>query len=284
VLTFTTGFASIGAMSAQRWSWAALVAGLGLSALAVDPLTLNAYLGITLFSVVVPWLVGRLWASRRHHREDARRRERAAAEAVAAERLRLAQELHDVVSHNVGMIAIQAGAADVLLAKDPARTRESLHAIEHGARSTLLELRRLLGLLRSEDPQPLTPHAGLAGLPSLVEPVRRAGLEVDVRTAGAPVAVREAVEVTAYRVVQEALTNAVAHAGRCRVAVTLSWSADDLCIEVSDDGAARPGTSRGGYGLTGIRERVTALGGTVSAGPRADGGFSVRVLLPLAAP
>jgi signal transduction histidine kinase len=284
VLTFTTGFASIGAMSQRRWSWAALVTGLALSSLAVRPLTLNDYLGISLFSILVPWLVGRLWARRREVREAEQRREAAGADAVAAERLRLAQELHDAVSHNVGMIAIQAGAADVLLDKDPARTRESLHAIEDGARSTLLELRRLLGLLRSDDPQPLTPRTTLAGLPELIDPVRGAGLEVVVQAMGDPVQVGDRVEAAAYRVVQEALTNAVAHAGPCRVAVTLRWSADELDVEVSDDGAGRPGTSHGGYGLTGIRERVTAIGGTVTAGPRADGGFTVRALLPVAAP
>jgi signal transduction histidine kinase len=182
------------------------------------------------------------------------------------------------------MIAVQAGAADVLLDKDPRRSRESLHAIEAGARSTLLELRRLLGLLRDDDPQPLTARPTLAALPDLIEPLGRAGIPVALEAVGDPMPVSPDVEVTAYRVVQEALTNAIAHAGPCRVTVTLGYSVDGLDVQVSDDGSGRPGTSRGGYGLAGLAERVAAVGGSVTAGPRASGGFTVRALLPLADP
>jgi signal transduction histidine kinase len=284
VLTFTIGFASTGAMPQRRWSWAVLLAGLALSPLAVRPLTLNDWLGISLFSIAVPWLVGRLWARRREALDESRRRDEAAAEAVAAERLRLARELHDVVSHNVGMIAVQAGAADITLDRDPARSRESLRAIESGARSTLQELRRMLGLLRADDPDPLAAPATRAALPRLLDPVQRAGVEVTLQVGGCPVAVGPDVEVAAYRLVQEALTNAVAHAGPCRVEVRLDWSADRLTVDVSDDGRPTPGTSGSGYGLTGIRERVTTLGGSVSAGPRAGGGFAVRAVLPVGRP
>jgi signal transduction histidine kinase len=181
------------------------------------------------------------------------------------------------------MIAVQAGAADVLLDKDPAASRTALRAIEDGARATLLELRRLLGLLRTDDPEPRTARSTLAGLPALIEPLERAGVQVSLAASGDPVPLRPEVEVAAYRVVQESLTNVVAHAGPCRVQVTVRYGPEELDVEVSDDGAAQPGSGRGGYGLTGIRERVAALGGSVDAGPRTDGGFTVHALLPLGA-
>jgi len=281
VLTFTIGFFSIGAMPARGRSLVALATALVLSLFAVTPLTLNDYLAVTLSSIALPWLVGALWSRHRSSRREEERRREAAEFAVAAERLRLAQELHDVVSHNVGMIAVQAGAADVLLDKDPGGSRESLHAIEAGARSTLLELRRLLGLLRDDDPEPLTTRPALAALPELIEPLGRAGIPVALEAVGPPMPVSPDVEVTAYRVVQEALTNVVAHAGPCRVTVTLRYSADGLEVEIDDDGSGRPGTSRGGYGLAGLDERVAAVGGRFSAGPRDGGGFTVRALLPV---
>ena len=283
ILTFTIAMFSVGAMSRRWLSLATLLVAVALSPFAIDDLTLNNFLAITLSSIVTPWLLGLLWLRHRGARDEQRRRQEAARQAVAAERLRLAQELHDVVSHNVGMIAVQAGAADVLLDKDPAASRTSLHSIEEGARATLLELRRLLGLLREDDPEPRTPAASLGRLAELVEPLTRAGVRVDVRADGDPVPLRADVEMVAYRVVQESLTNVVAHAGPCRVAVTLRYRPEALDVEVSDDGHARPGSRRGGYGLTGLRERVEALGGTVTAGPRAEGGFRVHALLPLAA-
>lgn len=282
VLTFTIGFFSIGAMPGRRRSLAALGLALVLAVFAVDPLTLNDYLAIAMSSIVLPWLLGALWSRHSSARREEERRREAAEDAVAAERLRLAQELHDVVSHNVGMIAVQAGAADILLDKDPRRSRESLHAIEAGARSTLLELRRMLGLLRDDDPQPLTARPTLAAIPRLIEPLGTAGIPVALEVVGKPVPVSPDVEVTGYRVVQEALTNVIAHAGPCQVTVTLRYSVDGVDVQVADDGSGGPGTSRGGYGLAGLAERVAAVGGSVTAGPQAGGGFTVRALLPLA--
>jgi signal transduction histidine kinase len=283
VLTFTIAMFSVGAMPRRSLSVATLLVALAISPFAIDDLTLNNYLGVSLASIGTPWLLGLLWLRHRQARDEERRRQEAAAEAVAAERLRLAQELHDVVSHNVGMIAVQAGAADVLLDKDPDASRTALRAIEDGARGTLLELRRMLGLLRSDDPDPRATRTSLAGLPSLFEPLERAGVQVNLSASGEPVPLRPEVEIAAYRVVQESLTNVVAHAGPCRVQVTVRYRPEELDVEVSDDGAGQPGTGRGGYGLTGIRERVAALGGSVNAGPRTDGGFTVRALLPLGA-
>lgn len=282
VLTFTVGFFSIGGMRRRGLSVAALLAGFVLSVPAVHPLTFNTYLAVTLSSIGVPWLLGLLWLRHRSAQREQLARREAAAAAVAAERLRLAQDLHDVVSHNVGMIAVQAGAADVLLEKDPLGSREALHAIEDGARKTLLELRRLLGLLRHDDPDPRTRPTTLAELPRLVEPVGRTGVEVALETRGTPVPLSRDVEVTAYRIVQEALTNVVAHAGPCRAVVTLNYLPDDLEVEITDNGVPHEGSTGSGYGLTGVRERVASLGGTVTAGARPGGGFTVRAQLPRA--
>jgi signal transduction histidine kinase len=283
VVTFLAGFFSVGAMAARRRSLVALGIALVLAVFAVDPLTVNDYLAVALSSIALPWLLGALWLRRDSGRREDQRRREAAELAVAAERLRLAQELHDTVSHNVGMIAVQAGAADVLLDKDPAASRRSLHAIEDGARATLLELRRLLGLLRADDPAAVAAPTTLAGLPGLIAPLEGAGVRVDLQALGAPVLLPSEVETAAYRVVQEALTNVLAHAGPCRVHVTLRYRPESLDVDVRDDGAATGDPGPSGYGLTGIRERVGALGGSVTAGPQPGGGFEVHALLPLGA-
>jgi signal transduction histidine kinase len=283
VLTFLIGFFSVGAMRNRRVSSVALVLALVLAAPATTPFTLNNYLGIALSSIVVPWLLGLLWLQRRGRRADRARQRRANAEAIAQGRLRLARELHDVVSHNVGMIAVQAGAADVLLEDDPALSRESLRAIENGARETLLELRRLLGLLREDDPDPRMRQSGLSALARFVGPMSAAGVQVRLSTTGDACHLGHEVELAAYRIVQEALTNAMAHAAPCRVDLGLRYRPGQLDIEIVDDGQARSGTTGAGYGLVGLRERVTALGGNFEAGPRPDGGFRVRALLPTGA-
>jgi signal transduction histidine kinase len=284
VVTFLTAMFSVGAMPQRRTALVTLVLALVLSAFAVEPWTLNNYLGISLSSIGVPWLLGALWLRRKIAREAERRQREAAEQAVAAERIRLAQDLHDVVSHNVGMIAVQAGAADVTLDKDADATRESLRAIEAGARDTLMELRQLLGLLRDDDPDPRTTRPTIAALPDLFAPLDQAGVEISWEATGVPTAVSGEVELTAFRIVQEALTNVVKHAGPCRVSITLRHSAEALRVEVADNGRACSSAAQGeGFGLTGIRERVSALGGTVTAGPRIGGGFVVDALLPLAA-
>jgi len=285
VVTFVVAMFSVGAMPQRRMSLAVLVVALVLSAFAVQPWTLNNYLGISLSSIGIPWLLGVIWTRRTGARDEDRRREQAAAEAVAAERIRLARDLHDVVSHNVGMIAVQAGAADVTLGKDPAATRASLQAIETGARDTLLELRRLLGLLRDDDPDPRATPVTVAELPGLFVPLKQAGVEATLVSSGDPVQLTREVEMTTYRIVQEALTNVIKHAGPCRVTVSLRYSPEALSVEVADDGRTLTTPDTGsGYGLSGIRERVTGLGGTVSAGPRQGGGFVIDAMLPLGTP
>lgn len=281
-VTFLIAFFGVGAMPNRRLAIAALVVAIAVSPLTVDPLTLNTWLAVALSSLGIPWLLGTLWRNHRTRTDEVAQRALAAEAAVVAERRRLARELHDVVSHNVGMIAVQAGAADVLLEEDPERSRESLHAIEDGARATLLELRRLLGLLHEDDPDPLRRTSSIADLDQMVQPLGAAGVSVALQTEGDPCELERQVEVTAYRVVQEALTNVVAHAAPCHVLVALRYLTGSLAVEVSDDGTAGIGTSRGGYGLTGLRERVRAVGGVFEAGPRSEGGFRVRAVLPVA--
>jgi signal transduction histidine kinase len=258
VVTFVTAMFSVGAMTRRRTSLVVLVVALVLSVFTVQPLTLNNYLGISLSSIGVPWLLGALWLRRSSAREEEQRQQ------DAAER---------------------AGAADITLGKDPTATRESLHAIETGARNTLLELRRLLGLLREEDPDPGTSRAAISDLPMLFVPLEQAGVAVTLDSTGLPDELSRDLEMTAFRVVQEALTNVVKHAGPCRVTVSLRCTTDTLCIQVADDGRAPAAAdSRGGYGLSGIRERVAALGGSVNAGPHSGGGFVVEAQLPLGTP
>jgi signal transduction histidine kinase len=281
VLTFDLAFFSIGAMPDRRLSLGALAVALPVSALAVHPFSVNNYLAIALASILTPWLLGLLWLRHTSARDAERRQQQAAEQAVAEERIRLARELHDVVSHNVGMIAVQAGAAEVLLDKDPEASRSSLQAIEHGARQTLLELRHLLGLLRDDDPDRITSRAALDDLPRLIEPVARAGVRVSVRSTGQTVRLPAELELTAYRIVQEALTNVVAHAAPCQVEVVLDYGPEQLGIQVTDDGPGLSERPRAGHGLPGIRERVAAVGGSVTVGPGRQGGFAVRAMLPL---
>ncbi len=283
VITFLTAVFGVGAMPRRRVSVVILVFALIISPLAVQPLTMNMWLAVAASSIVVPWLLGTLWWQRQARRHDEERRRHAAKVAVSEERHRLALDLHDVVSHNVGMIAVQAGAAEVLLEDDPDRSRESLRAIEEGARATLLELRRLLGLLHEDDPDPLRRPASIADLDRMVRPLDAAGVSVALQTRGEPRLLGREVEVTAYRIVQEALTNVVAHAAPCHVEVALLYNSKTLAVEVCDDGVATGGTSRGGFGLSGLSERVRAIGGSFEAGPRPDGGFRVHALLPVGA-
>lgn len=275
-------FAAIGALSRRRIAWAALVVALAWGSFIMDRPSINLYLAIVMTSYVVPWTCGTLWLRTVQGRRLAEEGAEATARAVAEERRRIAQELHDVVSHNVGMMVFQAGAGDVLMEHDPDRARSSLRAIEEGGRTTLLELRRMLGLLRSDDAA-LTSDRSLAALPQLVDNVRRTGLDVDLTVSRELPLPDRGLELTAYRIVQEALTNVMRHAEATRVEIEIGGDARLLVVEIRDDGRGR-GSAHGGFGLEGLRERAAVFGGTVSTGNHHPHGFVVRAELPVATP
>jgi signal transduction histidine kinase len=213
-------------------------------------------------------------------------RERQAREAVMEERVRIARELHDMVAHSVTVMVIQAGVVrrrlDAGLPVDPAL----LESIESSGRDAVGELRRTLGLLRGDGAETAQPPAGLERLDDLIAQVREAGLTVDVRRTGDAVPLLPAVDLSAYRIVQEALTNVLKHAGPARVVVSLEYREDGLHLGVVNDGprvGAGGGGSGGGQGLIGMRERVALFGGELVAGARQEGGFSVRARLPVPA-
>jgi signal transduction histidine kinase len=211
-----------------------------------------------------------------------RRRQEDAARAAAEERVRMARELHDVVAHHMSLIAVQSEAAQVLLPGDPARAADAVGAIGATAREALTELRRLLGALREEGDGPASraPQPGDLAIGSLVDSVREAGVPVSLTVRGDPRPLPDAVALSAYRIVQESLTNVVKHAGPASATVLVGYGDDELVLEVTDDGRG-DGVAGNGQGLAGMRERVNLLGGELRAGPRRGGGFGVEARLPL---
>jgi signal transduction histidine kinase len=207
---------------------------------------------------------------------------------VADERLRIARELHDVVAHSMSVIAVQSGVGHHVLDTQPEEARRALAAIETTSRAALTEMRRLLGVLRQQGQThgALAPAPGRADLPFLIDQVRDAGLDVTMTTWGEPPEVPTPVDLTTYRIVQEALTNILKHGGpQARVAIT--YSADEVYVVVLDEGRPRSvrtaaGKAEVGHGLIGMRERVAVFGGRLTAGPRPGGGYQVLVHLPLA--
>ena len=220
----------------------------------------------------------------RRLRLDALEREQgeAALRAAADERLRIAQELHDVVAHSLGVIAVQAGVGMHVIATDPDEARRALENISRTSRSSLAEIRRMLGLVRSGEGMPAyAPAPGLADLPTLVREVADAGLPVDLVVAPEATGMPPGVELAAYRIVQEALTNALRHARAHRATVRLDVDPGRLHVVVTDDGAGANGSGRpGGHGLVGMRERVAVYGGTLDVGPAPGGGFRVDATIP----
>ena len=212
-----------------------------------------------------------------------RQRQEDAWRAAAAERLRMSREVHDIVAHHVSLIVVQSEAAQVLLADRPEKAVEAVGAIGATARQALGELRRLLGTLRQDDPRPdgsLSPQPGDAEVASLVGSVREAGLAVELVVEGTPRPLPAAVALSAYRIVQEALTNVLKHAGPAAATVSLRYGERQLEVRVADDGLG--GEPDGdGHGLLGMRERVALAGGELRAGPGPEGGFVVDARLPL---
>jgi signal transduction histidine kinase len=222
-------------------------------------------------------------AAARSQAEEARRR-------VSEERLRIARELHDVLAHNISLINVQAGSALHLIDEQPERARDALAAIKEVSKETLVELRSVLGVLRQVDERvPRGPAPTVTRLDDVVSRSASAGLDVSVGIEGKPTRLPASVDLAAYRIVQEALTNVARHAGATSAKVQLTYGQDDLLVEVDDNGHgvstdnhSRPTTGPGsGNGISGMRERAAALGGTLQAGPNPDGGFRVRAWLPV---
>jgi signal transduction histidine kinase len=239
----------------------------------------------------VAWYVGRRVRLREQRAAELQREQAAEARRIVIEeRTRIARELHDVVAHRVSLMTVQAGAAKAVAAQDPEGALRAMGAVEDAGRQALDELRHLLGVLRPEtDPDGLGPQPGLADLPRLVEQTRGAGLDVSLDTDGVTAGLPARVDLFAYRIVQEALTNVLKHAGPgARTEVRLGTDRRGVVIEVIDDGrgaAVLPGTNLDdagarGHGIVGMRERARLLGGTLDARPRPGGGFSVVAHLP----
>lgn len=235
------------------------------------------------------WFGERAFAASRQRRaleertaELERERERSAAQAVALDRMRIARELHDIVAHHVSLMGVQAGAARAVMDTDPDAARATLAAVEGSARTALDELRRLLQTLRTSEGDDLgASTVGLGGLGALVEAASAAGLPTVMQTAGDPIPVPESAQLTLYRVAQEALTNARRHGGPGATAdLRLRYGADWTEVEIANTGR-RVTTVGTGLGLQGMRERAAAAGGSIELGPRPDGGFLVRVRVPV---
>ncbi len=231
------------------------------------------------------WALGRSLADRTRREEDLQRRaeqaEREHEAAAMAERTRIASELHDVIAHSVSVMTIQAGAARMLLDENPEKAREPLVAVEETGHQALGEMRRLLGVLRgTAGDAEVAPQPGLAQLDGLLEQVRAAGLTVDVAAEGTARPLPPGIDLTAFRVVQEALTNVLKHGGAARAHVRVRFESDAVELEITNSGRP-PGDGPAGYGLIGMRQRVAMYAGELDAGPREGGGFRVRARLPL---
>jgi len=240
--------------------------------------------------LLAAWSVGRTvrsWRRKSHalehaNRELAEQRELQAQAAVTVERGRIARELHDVVAHNVSMMVVQAGAAERVLDGAQPHVRNALEAIARTGRQTVDEMRTLLGVLReANDPTELKPQPGLAELDRLVDGVSTAGLPVTLRVEGDPRELPQALDVSAFRIIQEALTNTLKHAGPARADVVVRYEPTAVTLEVRDSGTGKANGHGTGHGLVGMRERVAMFGGQLDAAAQPDGGFAVRARLPL---
>jgi signal transduction histidine kinase len=285
---------SVAAHGSPRQSWLGLGLGVAVEVLFVATTTddLADYAFILAF-LLGAWAAGRGMAIRQQRadvlfaravRAEVEREERARA-AVAEERGRIARELHDIISHSVSVMVVQAGAAEQVLDRDPVQVRASLEAIQRTGREARLELKRLLGVLRTGDDDAVAygPQPGLGQLDRLAAQVRGSGVDLvlDVDTAGRMLA--PGLDLAAYRIAQEAVTNALKHSAARRVTVRVRCCRDELQIEVLDDGSTSALDGDGGFGLTGMRERTALYGGRLEHGARPEGGYRVHARLPLAA-
>src|SRR5262249_21230838 len=273
--------------STRRWIVAALLAGASAWQLAFGGSVQISKPLVPLFLVAPVWLAGAAMRSREAraeasaHRAESLEHER--EEGLRAERARIAPEATRVVTHSVSLMVLQTGAAREILAHDESRARALLESIEATGRSATDELHRLLGVLSDDDAAPRSPQPGVGEIPALIDQVRQAGLDVELRVEGEPHAVSGGISIAAYRIVQEALTNVLKHTVTAHTAVIVRWSDAALDLEIVDDGPARNADVRAGRGrgLAGMRERAAMYGGKLEAGPRPEGGYAIRGRIPL---
>ena len=245
----------------------------------VQPGEIEFVLGWLVLLLVVRYVVG---DREQRLRLAAKDREMAAREAVLDERAQIARELHDVIAHEVSMMVVQAGAERRALGNANASTRDVLLTIENVGRSALTEMRRMVGLLRRDMASPPAPQPSLADVAALVDRVRAAGLAVELSVEGDRRELPAGLELSAFRIVQEALTNTLKHSNQARARVRIRYGDEALEVEIADEGVGRDnGGLGGGHGLAGMRERVAIYGGSLQAGRRDGGGFAVSAQLPL---
>ena len=292
---FLVGLASaalLGNLRDARQAWTGLVIVLaGITAVVYNiPGHATAELILIPVEFGITWAVGFALRARSEQAEAAetraeraeREREAAARLAVAEERSRIARELHDVVAHAVSVMVLQVGAVRHKLPDAMADDRDALKGVERAGRTALTEMRRLLAAMRRDgDEVEFTPQPGLDGLNELLEQVGRAGLPVELHVDGEPVPLSRGVDLSAYRIVQEGLTNALKHAHASTADVTVRYRPEELLIEVRDDGVGSATTDGLGHGLVGVRERVKIYGGEMAAGAADEGGFVLSTRLPL---
>ena len=269
----------------DRWNYIGLGAAAALVGLGefLDDVVLGE-LAFGLFVMFLVWYIGRRIRFRGERAEQLEREQAAEARrAVAEERTRIARELHDVVAHRVSLMTVQAGAAKTVAADDPEGALQAMEAVEQAGRQALDELRHLLGVLRPDaEVEVLGPQPGLADVPRLVEQLGEAGLEVSLTIDGAQTDLPARVDLFAYRIVQEALTNVLKHAGsHARTEVRVSTDNHGVEIEVLDNGHGATILPGSGHGIVGMRERALLLGGSLDTGPRPGGGFQVVAYLPI---
>ena len=285
------GLYSVAAYGSRMWAWiSAAVAAVTIGiAMLVDADADVQDLAVNYLVFAAAWLLGDSTRTRRERAGEAedraaqaeRTRAAEAQHAVVEERNRIAREMHDVVAHHVSLMVVQAEAGPVAVARNPEQAVQTFDSISATGKQAMAEMRRLLGVLRDDGAAERAPRPGLDRLHELVDGVRAAGLSVDLRVDGEPRPLSTAVDLSAYRLLQEALTNASRHAGPAQVRVRVAYDPDELRLDVVDDGLGSAGTSDPrGHGLVAMRERVALVGGTLEVGPRDGGGWAVSARLP----
>ena len=306
-VTLLAGFIPLIVLTASAGYWcsrrrallAAVIALVGLATVTLATpwlRSLDAF-GYNVLLLLAPWLAARGLREREDRAgalgsalaSERATREAAIGEVARAERVRIARELHDIVAHSVAVMVIQMGAARMQLTTGVTGAEDSLLAAEEAGRQTLDDLSRLLGVLRADDEvgngssdrSSYLPQPGLSQIGALVAQTRAVGVLVEVEVEGDPVDLPAGIDLTAYRIVQEALTNIIKHSRLAHVTVRLAYQPESLILEVTDDGPHTPANAANGHGLIGINERVSLFGGTVRIGPVPDSGWSVHAELPL---